>query len=807
MMRIFIGQNEITNFHLEVPYTDTLDKTLDTFSFIIRDTNERTFQKYNRVRIVDSSINFEKIMALQSYTSKLEGNTWIYNIECISPTKILENIIINGMADTRSTSSLKNQLTRIVSKINKQSIWENGDRYTTITVNQHLQTFLNNRSGRDFKWDGQVNAREIFDDFLRPLDAYVIVTDFEVNTFVDMISGQTTRYIPNIYIDYVLMNGADIDDLTDLDHEIGRGTNIKTALQNIDNNLPDNYKIANFETLNDSEFDVSKVHSIAVNSVPDNYLTTGWTKARSESLGVWSSKNVCLITDEPIYDVDRDNFTAIVKCKMVVWYVDEVYDSYPWYHVTSATDPDFSWVGLVLPLGDYIYEKAEYDILPESVQRKALYFERGKKNIYGFTDMYKDNVVGQFDFTAIQNIISELENEIGNEYFYTDWNPTRWYIDYCEDMTDVTGNEQIFQVGKFFNATLNGDNVVTSYVLKDTLTPVNHSGFVFQEAENKNPNQLPGKHVGDIKTMQIYDLYSDLKSALYYCKYKPYVDSVVIANKKDNDGKNVDTGYTHGLSILQNQNSQNLDLNRFCNSQQSLINRLGERIAYLDLKINTSQGSTLWPLGDFIRVKPNANDSSLGDCWKIVQRELTQYNENTYKVRYTLAENFNANNASIDLDRTKRTFDIPLNGYVDRYILVKIPNDVDTSNFNSTLTRCTDYEGYTCYSWNNLCKFQSAGKKYFRTTLIDNYSANIYQTKISNKTVSAPLRYCGTDGTQTDLSISLTTSLNIETRINIIDLPRIPWGTNITAYSRTLFGVDKDPFEKIIIVFYQDIED
>ena len=806
MMRIFINSTEITNFNLEVPFTDTLDKTLDAFSFIIRSTSERSFSKYSRVRIVDSAINFEKILALQSYTSKLEGNTWIYNINCISPTKILENIVINGMADTYEDNPnhtghyLGQQLSRIVAKINKQSMWENGNFYTAISIRPHLQSWVSNKDGSNFKWEGLVTAREILDDILEKVDSYVVVTDFEV--FVNAIDG--TSYIPNIYIDYVRMNGADINDLTDLDYEIGRGTTMTAALQNIDNTLPDDYKIANYEEYNESEYDISKITTNISNSIPNNYLTTGWTKARSESLGVWTSKNVCLVTDEPIYDVDKENFCLLTRCQVSINYVNWVNPDNPSSY-TIEQEPPVRWFGFPLPIGDYIYEKAEYDNLPESEQRKALYFERGKKNIYGFTNMYKDNVVGQFNFTAINNIINDIMSEgLESNYLYQDFSPSYWFADYIQDIGDIQETYpnlyEILNDGtSFLVADVDSDNSnrVISYQLKHDILM---SGNIYASVKND-------RSVGSISTIYINSMSSNIEDMLFSVRYIPYVDTVIKSTKKDNDNYIKEPGYTHGLSILQNQTSQTLDLNKFCNYQQSLINRLGERIAYLDVKINASKGSSLWPLGNFIRITPN--NHTIGDCWKIVQRELTQYNENTYKVRYTLAKNFNGNNASIDMDRAKRTFDIPLDGYIDRYIYVKVPSSEDLSNYDAILTQCRDYNMNSCYSWNNITKFNSNNTAYYKSTYLDNYSANIYFTKIGSTKVNAPLRYCNDDGKLTDLNVALVSNLNINRTADLMKMPRVDTSVyySMQKYSRTLFGVDKDKYEKLIIIFYQDIED
>lgn len=814
MMRIYINGNEKTNFLLEVPYTDTLDKTLDTFTFQYRTqsdpaTEEANLLKYSKVRIYDSALGLDKYLALQDYTCKLEGKTWIYNVDCISPTKILENIIVNGMAETLKNTNLKNQFSRVMTKINKQLEWEGQlGTYPQLAMSQRLQDFLNGRSSRDFKWDGQYTAREIFDDFLRPLDAYIIVSDFTPvqGFYVTPTESYNIYRISTITLDFVLENGADIDDLTDTDHEIARGTTITNALQTIDNGLNQDYKIANFETYNESEYDMASCKAIVTNAVPDNYYTTNWCNPRSESTGIWSSDNVCMITDEPIYDVDRDNFSLLTLATCSVEYVTWVSEDNPNIYTTNGNDPSLVYIGFPLPLGDYLYEKAEYDILPETKQRKALYFERGKKNIYGFTKMYKDNVEGKFNVVAINNIINDILSDFSGRLIplWDNWAVSTWYADYIDDTQNISTIADIITDGTTYLNGLSDNNLeapqIVGYILRNGIQIAGTHGTTHTLTFDGSTNLYSVKH------MHIQSLSSNIEKMLFNAMYKPYINTVAMANKLDSSNKIKTPGYTTGLSIMQNQNSKNVDMERFCSSQQSLINRLGERIAHLDVKINTSKGGVLWPLGDFIRVKPNANDETLGDCWKITQREITQYNDTTYKCRYTLSKNYNAKNSNIELDREVRTFDIPLDGFIDRYIYVRVPKSTDLSRYDASLTYCTDYETYSCYSLNNISKYASDSLEFFKTSFIDNYSANIYKTKINNTKINAPLRYCDDDGELTNLSISLANYNDVNKKVDLCTLPRIETSiySTITKYSRTLSNIYKDPFERIIVVFFQE---
>ena len=805
MMRVFIGDNEITSFLLEVPYNDTLDKTLDSFTFTYRTTSSpetegSRLKKYSKIEIRDDNLGLLKYLALQSYTYKYEGRKWIYSVDCISPTKILENIIINGMAETRKNSSLVNQFNRVLAKINKEIEWENRNYYPYIYASQALLDLLDGRTGRDFKWDGQVTIREMFDDFLRPLDAYIIVNNFwtESAYIIDMGGNHHTEdYVYRIELGYVLENGAPVNNLSDTSHEIARGTSITSVLNTIDNGLNQNYKISGFESFNESEYEMDTCQAIVKNAVPDNYYNTGWANLRSESLGIWSSDNVCLITDEPIYDVDRENFTMIIPALASVTYVKSVSEnSY------STADNKTLLIGFPVSLGNYLYEKAEYDILPKTVQQKALWFERGKKNIYGFTNMYKDNVIGKFNIVAIEEIINEITTEMqyeqeGVDFLWRDFAISAWYRDYVEDAENF----------ELLHTILTNGTTFLSPIPDDTSSLPDLTGFTLTNGLNYD-----GKHLVFDGTTNLYSVKdlsiliyhnSDLSKILFNARYLPYVNTAVMSKKMDFDDKLTPPGFTKGLSIIENQNDKNIELSRFCRSQQSLINRLGERIAYLDVKINTSEGGVLWPLGDFIRITPN--NSTIGDCWKITQRELTQYNDTTYKCRYTLAKNYNANNASISLDREKRTFDIPLDGFVDRYIYVQVPNGSNLDNYDSSLTYCVDYDTVSCYSLNNISKYKSDNISFYKTTYLDNFSANVYKTKISGTKVNVPMRYCDTEGEQTNLTISLVNFENIMRNSNINNIPRISVTeyTNMSKFSRTLFGIDKDPFERLIIIFYQ----
>ena len=119
----------IDNFILDTPYKDTLDEELDQFNFQIKNTTRLDYKKYDKVTYIvrhGSTDILTKHFAIYNIVETWNCSFWTYQISCLSPTKILENLIINGMAETYDDGlmTLYKQLVRVKDKINAQLSYE-----------------------------------------------------------------------------------------------------------------------------------------------------------------------------------------------------------------------------------------------------------------------------------------------------------------------------------------------------------------------------------------------------------------------------------------------------------------------------------------------------------------------------------------------------------------------------------------------------------------------------------------------------------------------------------------------------------
>ena len=106
-MELYINGVQQTNFIFSAPYKETIDEELDQLNFQIKSSTRLTFNKFDKVRFVIKQIRIypstyetiiDKIFCLFNYKESLNGMLWVYQITCLSPTKILENLIIKGLS-------------------------------------------------------------------------------------------------------------------------------------------------------------------------------------------------------------------------------------------------------------------------------------------------------------------------------------------------------------------------------------------------------------------------------------------------------------------------------------------------------------------------------------------------------------------------------------------------------------------------------------------------------------------------------------------------------------------------------------
>lgn len=740
-----------TNFILSTPYKDTIDEELDQFNFQIKSTTRLSFNKYDKVeyKITQPLGNstqtlLEKVFALFSCNESLEGEYWLYQITCISPTKILENIIINGMAETYPVSNLFFQMERVRQKINAQLSYEMATYpeivFDGITISQY--SYISYVGISDFLWSGQVNAREIFNDMLDKADSLVIGKDFTASN--GNITQITLKAVKRELKGTQLINSAN-------DIENGGLNDVKELVKGI--------------TINrNSEYVCGNIISLISNAVCKDMKQSSYLPARNDDLTIDKAETWHILTDEPIYSIDKTLgcfVKAIVPSEVEQsTYVSNVVGGNP----STTAIPSGLYYGREIDITDYIVEKSVFDAMSVSDQKKHLYFKRGEKGIYGLFDLYKSGLNGLYTTTAFYNIIQDIGNVDG----------------YPQELIH-NGVVQIEPLLKWDNT----HNVWTTnydYTIKDGEWKIGD----FYDLNVSNDSTLNN---------------SKSKYSLFSIKYQPYCDSVVKIEKATIGSLEANA---KNLSMLKNQSDRTIDATKYYDSQQSIINRMGNKEmsldAIVDLKEDYVKLQSLWDLGDYITL--NSKD------WTITQREFENYGDDKLKIRYKLSRDFNASNVDIQINRDKRLYGIPLNNYVDRYILLRAGS---FDGLDKLFIRC--YDDFTTGS-------EESGFCLMETTKIgnasienrvarckDNYACDIERTKVSSTIVNVNLRYTDANGFKDNIDLWNLSNNGFNQYVNITDYSRLPFipqsdGANISVYGGhyALNGIKKDKMERLIFV-------
>jgi len=751
MVSIYLNGIELENILLQTPYKDTLDKELDQLNFTIKSTSVISFKKNDKIRYLRTvedgngytiATAIDKIFCLFSFIEKKDGAYYTYELNMLSPTKLLENIVINGMASTDVGSSLHRQLSDVVDKINAQLLIETQNNF----YGTSCQIVYNEESGQplrpyqysDFLWDGQQTAREILNDIAYKANRLVIGTDFTA-------SGNNITQI-NITTIAIEKSGT----------EITSGSSIKNVLNDLTN-------VKGYTTSFDSEFANGKVVSLVKNIITKTNVQTAYLPPRNDDLGVDDDADWHILTQEPIYQLNEVIVLMPVKITSVRYWSGNSLTTYNyggyaiWYIPTNITS--------------YVVEKDVFDAMPITEQAKHLYFKRGEKGIYGLFKIYKSGKTGLYSRTVLENLAI---NFYGNRIpYFTGGTGAVWSWKNCSDAPFLINGTEHTSATTLHPYTISRDGE-------------KHSGNVYD-------------FIGDNSVDN-----EDCKKTLCAINYQPYCDSVVLTEKT-----NLTNARATNMGIIKNQSDRTIEAYKYYDSQKSFAERMGNNEVIVDLQItnpseaydNNDYTKRLWELGDYFTINSVK--------WTCVSREIDNESRTGIKARLTFSESYNAKNLAINENRDKRLYGIPLDQYVDRYIIIK---SIDRSNYKC-LVRCwDDFTGSTTTQGYCLVDGVALGndKKDVVFAFLDNYAVGIEKTTYSGTKVNVFLRYCGQyDGTLETLNIILDTLENIrrwriEYESGSLGYARLPFmNTSGTANSGVEYNlnVKKDKMERIILVF------
>lgn len=767
MVKLYLNGTELTNFILSTPYKDTIDIELDKLNFQIKSENVISFSKGDKItykiQLSKNNTTYDlltKNFFLFDWVETYEGGFWLYQLTLLSPTKILDNVIINGMAETYASSNLYYQFFRVVDKINAQQKYENSyngvqqDELVIKTPNSITSENLGNLTNypiNDFLWDGQQTAREILQDICDKADMILIATDYT-------LSGNK---ITEVYVDAIKKNKQA--------NKIQDEYNFKGSDRNAISSV-----VKGISYSRDSEFNNGNLISLTKNMICRDNKQSAYLPARNDDLAIDKADTWHILTDEPIYSLNSLKVLVNVSnISMVVYNPDNT--------VKYSVSP--LMMTAELDITSYVVEKDVFDAMDLSQQSKHLYFIRGEKGIYGLFDRYKSGLTGLFSNTALENILDDVQlsfpayashgnfQDIMNSGFFGLFDSNYSSFTKASDMTQITS-----------------DNDYRNYGQPSDITPSN-----FNYAKTAS-----------------YPVYS--KNCLFSVNYQPYTDSVVKIQEAKTNSK------TQNLSTIKNQSDRNIDASKYYDSQIALSKKLGQEEMTLDVMYDadkladyyiSNEGvykDAFYQLGDYFGAK----------TWLLTQREIEQYGVDKIKCRFTFSKNYNAKNCMINVSRDKRLYGIPLNNYVDRYIILKKRDQ----SYNVRKVLIESYDDFTNntttygYALLEPTKVGNATRIDYVARCKDNYASAIERTKYSSTIVNINLRYTGNisgndNGFRDTINLRVADSGWENLQSHISDYSRLPFilDSDVNSYivANTdhyyLQGIKKDKMERLIFVF------
>lgn len=781
MIKIYHNGVELTNVLIQTPYKDTLDKELDQFNFTIKTDSIINFKKNDKItyerKVVSGNSSqtiISKNFCLFNFLEKKDGLYYTYQLNMLSPTKLLENMVVNGMAYTKSAGNLGVVFNDVVAKINAQEkirVGYNNPNYET----QHIYGYacllndligltneLYSTSPSEFLWDSQMTVREILDDIASKADSLVIGTDFEI----------TNGYITQISINTQKMEKTGT--------QISSANTIEEALEDVEN-------IKGYSITFDSEFANGNLVSLVKNTIPHTNIQTLFLPARNDDLSVDDAVDWHIITQEPIYSINKVVMMVPIHVNISYWkYENNAWSETYWYAGNSS---GLDEALLPYDITNYIVEKDVYDAMSISQQSKHLYFIRGQKGIYGLFKRYKSGLTGIFSNTAFYNIVDELFP------FY-----------------HITGTKITYYI--------NSNGVVdwSEYNNPPLLKYENNSVSKWEPTNagyNIHISTSGDKENGAISDFHMPEMSSEslIKYALFSVNYEPYADSVVVTEKT-----NLPQSNAKNMMVIKNQSDRTIDARKYYDSQQAMTERMGNREAEVNLFIdnledayftNPNIKNKLWDLGDYFMVNSVK--------WVCVAREIDNVDGNL-KARLTFSENYNARNTAINETRDKRLYGIPLSKYVDRYIVVPFYNSDPFGSLSRYLDKrifvkaWDDFtNGATTEGWCLLdtINIGGSGRKDNVGGALDNYAIAIEKTTYNSTKVNVYLRYCNQNGELETMFVAISGTQYAQQLINqsSFGYDRLPFvdfteqqasDGNSTLHA---LNIKKDKMERIILVF------
>ena len=353
--RIKINDIDVTSSISQgFPLSNSIGDELDSCTLILK--GDFAFEKFQNVKIeASNSVNLTDAISYPFLIMDIRKEKFVgynqYILTCIEPTKILENLNIVGLASTnKNFSSLYEQIVYLIAKINVQL------PDVKLSIDSSISAYTANKPCEEFKWDGLVNLREVFDDIFSSCDLAVRVKETSI-----------TNGIRNVVISF--------------DNPNQKNRNIS---------IDEPYAIEHGE---DTEYKANAIMSVAKNASNYPKITSQYSKLRGDNV-LWTTDDDCFMVNYPINEA--------VKLTM---YITATRDYTMGGNVPA--DPPMIRANEHIDITKYLYEKDEYDLLSADEKKKALWYKRNDNKIEGFNVINKRAFA--FNRTVIEDIIQDIK--------------------------------------------------------------------------------------------------------------------------------------------------------------------------------------------------------------------------------------------------------------------------------------------------------------------------------------------------------------------------------------------------------------
>ena len=458
--RIKINDIDVTSSVSQgFPLSNSIGDELDSCTLILK--GDFTFEKFQNVKIeASNSVNLTDAISYPFLIMDIRKEKFVgynqYIITCIEPTKILENLNIIGLASTgKNFSSLYNQISYLIEKINVQVPNVN------LSIDSSISAFTGSKPSEEFKWDGLVNLREVFDDIFSSADLAVRVKETNI-----------TNGIRNVVISF-------------------DNPSLKINTINVDEPYAQ-------EAGEDTEYKANSIITVAKNASNYPTITSQYSKLRGDNV-LWTTDDDCFMVNYPINE-------AIKLIMFITATRDYTIDS------SVTLDPPIVTANEHIDITKYLYEKDEYDLLTATEKKKALWYKRNDNKIEGFNTINKNAF--SFSATVLEEIIKDIKS---NDYTYNIYHDDIGDYYYKSlSASDVIGfNLEYYPLNDaliFDNKKIQIDSLKGCSIIKNQ---DNQSLDINRYAANIiNQN----KHIGNsqISFCKTYDLISNLPKVGYY---------------------------------------------------------------------------------------------------------------------------------------------------------------------------------------------------------------------------------------------------------------------------------------------------